>query len=213
MVSILLNRWSWLLVVLGGISYIALNAIIEIFFPDHWSGSDTTLIGMSYTDFSRLLWVPMALLLAGLIGVYKHLSEPLGRLGRSGHLLASVGLILAIFGNIIEFWVCGRLLVPLLGPFRTGGDCSNFGYSISGYGTIFLMVGLLLLGVAGLRSNLSTRWRVALFTTGLIYVSALLFYIIEPQLLVIHAILFGTAWIFIGYLLREDKLRGTPAEP
>lgn len=87
MVSILLNRWSWLLVVLGGISYIALNAIIEIFFPDHWSGSDTTLIGMSYTDFSRLLWVPMALLLAGLIGIYKHLSEPLGRLGRSGHLL------------------------------------------------------------------------------------------------------------------------------
>lgn len=190
-------------VVLGGLTYMLINVLLEIYFPDHWAGSPTRLLGFSYADWSRLLWIPIALLLAGLTGVYAHLSRFVGWLGKAGFILAVIGFGLEIFGNLIEFWAFGLLFVPFMGEFRTGSEGSQLGYSISGYGAMFIMSGLLLLGIASLRSNMPIRWRFLLFSIGLVYASSLYFFFVE--LLALHAILFGLSWIVVGYFLWKDK--------
>ncbi len=205
-------RWGWLGAVLGGLTYILLNVLIEIFFPDHWSGSGTTLVSFDYTEFSRVLWLPTALLLSGLGGAYQHQSSWLGRLGKSGFLLAAAGFSLHILGNIIEFSLFGLLFVPSAGSFQTGSAGSQLGYNISGYGTILQLAGLLLLGVGSLRSTGPRIWRWAMFAIGLIYAMVLPFYFGGPLLLMVHTVAYGTAWIILGYLLWKEK-PGTRASP
>ena len=203
MVSKFIRQRCWLGAVLGGLLYLGLNVLIEIYFPEHWAGSPARLFGFSYADYSRLLWIPALLLLFGLIGVYKQVSKFVGRWGKIGFGLAAVGFGLEILGNLIEFWVFGLLLVPFLGAFQTGSDGSQFGYAVSGYGTMFLMVGLLWFGIACLRATLPIRWRVYPFTVGIIYVTVLFFYFAD--LLTIHAILYGLCWIAVGYFLWKDN--------
>jgi hypothetical protein len=157
--------------VLGGLTYLILNSLIEIYFPDHWAGSPDRLFGFSYADYSRLLWIPMAFILLGLIGVYGSFSNSLGRLGKIGFWLSAAGFGLHMLGNIIEFWVYRVWLVPLFGEFRTGSAGSNFGYEVNGYGFMLLMVGLSIFGIAGLRSNLPNRWRILPIVIGFIYIS------------------------------------------
>ena len=196
-------RWGWVGAFLGGVTYLALNVAIELYFPDHWAGSPARLLGFSYADYSRLLWILSIFLLLGLTGVYVTLSNSIGWLSKIGFLLAAIGIGLEILGNIIEFWIFGIFLVPFLGEFRTGSAGSQFGYEISSYGTMFLMVGLLLFGVSCLRSTLPLRWRVLPFIIGLISATVLFFYFAE--LLMIHAIIFGASWVLLGYLLRRDR--------
>lgn len=162
MLSKFILHWCWLGAVLGGLIHLVLNALIEIYFPEHWAGSPSRLFGFSYADYSRLLWIPALLLLVGLTGVYKRVSKFVGRLGKIGFLLAVVGFGLELLGNLIEFWIFGLFLVPFLGEFQTGSDGSQVGYTVSSYGTMFLIVGLLLFGIACLRSTLPIRWRVSL---------------------------------------------------
>jgi len=199
---------AWLGAILGGFTYLGLNVLIEIAFPDHWAGSPTRLLGMSYVGWSRLLWIPDGLLLIGLIGLYRHLSKALGRLGKAGFWLAMIGSGLHILGNIIEFWVFGLFLVPLLGKFVTGSTGSNFGYAISGYGGLLYLAGLLIFGLANLKADLPARWRVLPFALGLIYASIIIFFLADlVELLPLHAVLFGANWILVGYLLKGDARR------
>ena len=37
---------------LGGLTYIALSALLELVFANHWSGPGTTLLGFNHTDYS-----------------------------------------------------------------------------------------------------------------------------------------------------------------
>jgi hypothetical protein len=203
MLSKFIQHWSWLGAVLGGLTYLVLNVLLEIYFPDHWAGSPSRVLDFSYADYSRLLWIPALLLLFGFTGIYNYVSKSVGRLGKLGFLIAVAGFGLDILGNLIEFWLFGFLLVPFLGEFRTGSDGSQFGYEVSGYGTMFLMVGLLLFGIACLRSTLPVRWRLLPFAIGVIYVTVLFFFFAE--LIIIHAIIFGLSWILLGYFLWKDK--------
>lgn len=195
-------RLGWLGSFLGGLTYLTLSAAIEIYFPDHWAGSPSRLLGFSYAQYSRLLWIPSILLVFGLTGVYSHLSSSIGQLGRVGYLFAATGFGLDIFGNIIEFTLFGLLLVPSLGEFRTGSPGSQFGYQVSGYGTSFLMVGLLIFGIAGLRSTLPFRWRILPFTIGLVYATGLILFF--AGLMAVHAFAYGLSWMVLGFFLWYD---------
>jgi hypothetical protein len=42
----------WLAAVLGGFTYLLLHLIIELAFPEHWAGSLTRLLGMSYAGWA-----------------------------------------------------------------------------------------------------------------------------------------------------------------
>ncbi len=203
-------QWSWLAALLGGAVYLGLNVLIEVLFPDHWAGSPDRLLGWGYADFSRLLWIPSTLQLLGLTGIFVHLSGAVNRLAKIGFAIAAVGYSLEIVGNLIEFWIFGLLLVPYLGDFLTGSAGSQLGYTVSSFGTLFLMVGLLLLGIAYLRAALPRRWRFLPLVIGLIHAAILPSYFMG--LLAAHAVAFGLGWMGLGYFLWRDKSR-LMAEP
>lgn len=85
--------------ILGGLAYLILNLAIELAFPDHWAGSPDRLVGMSYAGWSRLLWIPDALLLIGLSGVYRHLAHALGKFGKATYWLSAASFGLIILGS------------------------------------------------------------------------------------------------------------------
>ena len=191
---------GWLGAVLGGAAYLLLHLAIETAFPDHWSGSPDRLLGISYAGWSRLLWVPSALLLSGLVGIYRHVAHALGRLGKWGFRLAAAGFILEIAGSVIEFWLFGLLLVPFSGDFVTGSAGSNFGYTIASLGTLTGILGLVLFGIACLRAALPTPWRVLPLLIGLAGLSILPLFFMD--LIAFHIVLYGLGWMAAGYFLR-----------
>jgi len=180
---------SWLAAVLGGLTYLLLHLAIELAFPDHWAGSPDRLLGFSYADWSRLLWIPTALLLIGFLGLYHHVQHALGKLGKVGYWLTVTGFGLDILGNFIEFWFFGLFLVPFTGQFTTGSPGSNLGYSVASIGAMLGLLGLLLFGVACARAQVSAPWR---FLPSLVALAAVsIFYFYFAQLMSIHAVLYG----------------------
>lgn len=195
-----MKRWPPISAVLGGFSYLLLHLAIETAFPDHWSGSPERLLGMSYAGWSRLLWVSSALLLSGLIGIYRQVAHALGRLGLWGFRLAAAGFILEIAGGVIEFWIFGLLLVPFAGEFTTGSAGSNFGYAVASLGTVAGILGLLLFGIACLRAALPGIWRAIPVLLGLAALSV--FYFFFAGRMEIHAVVYGAVWMLTGYFLK-----------
>ena len=195
-----MKRWPPISAALGGFSYLLLHLAIETAFPEHWAGSPDRLLGMSYAGWSRLLWIPSALLLSGLIGIYRQVAHALGRLGIWSFRLAAAGFILEIAGGVIEFWIFGLLLVPLAGEFTTGSAGSNFGYAVASLGTLAGILGLLLFGIACLRAALPTHWRVLPLLIAAAGFSILpLFF---ADLIAIHVVVYGVGWMAAGYFLR-----------
>ena len=188
---------------LGGITHLLLNVLVEVYFPDHWAGSPTRLLGMSYAGWSRLLWIPDALLLIGLAGLYRHLAHGLGKLSRWGYWLAAAGFGLRIAGNLIEFWVFGVFLIPFLGEFTTGSTGSQLGYSVASIGAMLGILGLLIFGITCLSAALPTRWRILPLWVSLSFLS--IFYFYFKGQLAIHAVLYGVSWMLIGYYLLQDE--------
>jgi hypothetical protein len=189
----------WLAAVLGGFTYLLLHLIIELVFPDHWAGSSTRLLSISYAGWSRLLWLPITLLLLGLMGIYHHLVHVLGRLGKIGYWLAAVGFALEILGSVIEFWIYGLFLVPFVGEFTTGSAGSQLGYETASYGSMLGIVGLVLFGIACLCASLPKPWDVLPLLISLVALS--IFYFFFADQLAIHAALYGVIWMAVGYFL------------
>lgn len=188
--------------ILGGLTYLLLNVSIELAFPDHWVGSPTRLLGISYAGWSRLLWLPALLILIGFMGLYKYLAYALGKLGKVAYWFIVAGFGLDILGSVLEFWVYGVFLVPFIGEFTTGSAGSQLGYEIASIGSMFSILGLLLFGIACARAALPTRWRVLPVLLSLIALSV--FYFFFSSYFIIYIVLYAAIWITIGYFLRRE---------
>jgi hypothetical protein len=185
---------AWLAAMLGGLTYLLLHLAIEFVFPDHWAGSPDRLMGMSYASWSRLLWIPTALLLI--------VQYALGKLGKAGYWLTVSGFGLDILGNFIEFWLFGVLFVPFIGEFTTGSSGSNLGYTVASMGAMLGILGLLLFGIACARAQIPAQLRVLPSVIAIVAVSIFYFYFTE--LMAIYAVLYGVCWLATGYILRDD---------
>jgi len=197
------SNFTWLAAVLGGLAYLILHLAIELVFPDHWAGSPDRLLGISYAGWSRLLWLPTALLLWGLVGIYHFLAHALGKLGLIGYWLAAIGFGMEILGSIIEFWIFGVFLVPFVGEFTTGSAGSNLGYAVGSIGMLIAILGLLLFGISCFGAALPKPWRILPLLIALAALS--IFYFFFSDLMGIHAILYGLSWIIAGYFLWRES--------
>lgn len=198
MLKLIPGRWLAVCAGLGGLSYTAANLAIEYGFPDHWAGSPDTLLGWGYAAWSRLLWIPTALMLIGFIAIHQQLRPQTGKLGTTGFWLTTTGFLLDILGLVIEFWLFGLFLVPWTGAFQTGSPGSNLGYAINGIGSMLLMIGLVISALACLRATIPPRWRIVF---GLLALSSLSsFYFYFTNRMAVHFVIHGFIWIAAGLI-------------
>jgi hypothetical protein len=171
----------------------------------------------SATLFARLhlsaVWrVPLQLLtLGGLVGLHARQagSRGYGQLGTAGFLLAFVG----------------SLLVTMLGPLvfsdsSAGATPSFVGMVVTGAVTVAAELGLLLLGVATLRTAvLPLPWRVLpliifIFHSPFGFLGALFPEAIGVSILLYaQPLLLGLGWALLGYALRSGIGEGTWQRP
>ena len=94
-----------------------------------WEGP---VLGLTYEDWNRIMPAPLAVLLAGVLG----LREARSRWVSVGLTAAAVGLVVAAAGSALEFWIAGGI--------RTGqGDreLSSVGWGLFLLGHLFALAG------------------------------------------------------------------------
>lgn len=139
-------RWSILLCAPGGVL---------------WA---LTPLGIRLSEFKyktpNVFWklFPSAplLLLIGVLGLYLWLSDRLGRLGKAGLLLAGLGLVLIIVGDVGQFWLKLDNVYIMSAP-------ANRTFRI---GLLVLAVGSIIFGAEGLRTRAIPLWAAVPFAVG-----------------------------------------------
>lgn len=205
-----------------------------------WGGVASLFGGL----FWILAWIPsdnygwllalsgLVLALGGLAGLYSQQAGRGGRLGLAGFLLGSIATVLTV----------AALLSGI--PFRGSSELSGNPASVAAPSLIFALellalgVGLVLLGVSGLRGNALRHWRGFPLVLGLLHILGglavwLVFYLPLSQgrdpwhdwiLIAGHtvyhrvlwpnlAVLLGLGWMALGILLTAEASAARVAQP
>ena len=152
-----------------------------------------------YETYNRLMTIVLLLLLVGLAGAHTLQRSINGWLGTIGFVLASLGLVVMIAGNVTEFWAFTEEAY--------GSDSlRNFGWMGFGLGQLTPYIGSVLFGVATLRARMLPRLGALLllvwFPAGMM-MSGLLQLASVPEALAFSGLtgLCGLGWIILGYAL------------
>jgi len=117
-----------------------------------------------------------------------------GKMGKTGVVIAAAGVALLVMAALIQVIFFGGDDFPLWPTFVISG-------------LLAIVAGLVLLGVAILRSRVLPRWTAALLIVGALAMLAAN----EQTARVLLTIPLGVAWIAVGYVLWTG--RQAPAEP
>ncbi len=155
--------------------------------------------GTGYGTYNRLMPVVLLLLAVGLLGVHAAQNGSHGRVGRAGFVVALVGLLVMIAGNVADFWVFAE---------RGYGPASpkHNAWMLFGLGLFALYAGTVLFGVGTLRARVLPRSGALLlliwFPLGFV-VSGLLQLAGVPEALAFSGMtgLCGLGWAILGYAL------------
>lgn len=153
----------------------------------------------AYEIYNRLMPAVLVLLLAGLVGTHKLQRNVYGRLGKTGFVLASIGLLGMIAGNVAEFWIFTEE------AYGTSSLRDN-AWMAFGLGLFALYAGSVLFGIATLRARILPRPGAVLlliwFPAGFI-MSSLLQLVSVPEELSFSVLsgLCGLGWAILGYAL------------
>jgi O-antigen/teichoic acid export membrane protein len=135
------------------------------------------------------------LLLIGLVGLVLFVRGRLGWLGRAGFVLASLGLVLVLVGDVGQFWLGldDRYIMtaPAYRAFRVG--------------LVVLAVGSLVLGVAAGRDRTLPVWGVLPFALGALC-GLVAFWRDLGQFGAVLWILFGLGWAWLGFAVLVEGL-------
>ncbi len=172
-----------------------------------------------YEAYNRLIPLVLVLLLAGLTGVYGQLRrnntlagsaglDPVQRrlygwIGLVGFVLAALGLLVMIAGNVAEFWAFtddayGR------------GTIRDYSWMAFGLGMIVLYGGMVLVAIAALTSRMLSRLAalplLIWFPVGFV-LSSLLQLLGVPEGLAYSSLngLCGLGWVLLGYALLSSN--------
>ncbi len=173
------TRWSGLVAILGGAMWVVKGGLIMLGGPD--------------PD----LFIPAQLFFAlGLLGLHTQLAGRGGRLGRIGGVLAYAAVALSTVNTAYSTL------------FAEDGPQTPFPFNITyGAAALAIFIGLVLLGIAALRTNvLPGHWRnlpLIVGLAGLLPVWVLAFIHLEVPVVVL-----GVGWMLVGYVLWAEKGEG-----
>jgi uncharacterized membrane protein len=180
-----LLRWTGLLCVPGGVLWALSPTGIQL----------SQLMFHTPNVFWKLFASAPLLLSIGLVGVHFRISARSGRLERAGFLLALLGLVLIIAGNVGQFWLgiddTYIMAAPAYRTFRLG--------------LLALAVGAALLGVAAAKDGALVLWGALPFVIGAL--CGLVAFLGDLGTFgAMLWILFGVGWAWLGLALLLDGL-------
>lgn len=106
--------------------------------------------GRRVHDIRFGLFLVFLLFLVGLMCLRANAGDRIGRSGRWGFILTFVGLTMNLVGNVTDYWLGEKVL----GQALWGGSFAVFTL----LGTLVLITGLVILGLAALRAEVLPRW-------------------------------------------------------
>ena len=172
MSSATLYRWSGIVLIAGSLLGVIGVILDTLLYPGHQQSAQQILSSPFIIDAS--IFLAWALLLAlGLPGLYLRQAGSAGKLGFSGFVLLSLGVLL---GGVV-FAVIQISLFPYLAQispktFGPGGQppLAVFLLVIAGP-TLLLAIGSILLGIATMRAHVFPRWAgILLLLSGVVFV-------------------------------------------
>jgi len=138
------QRWPALAGLFGGIAWILIGL-----FPPDW-GPPGTRAYAGYQLWNRL-WTPALLLMAlGFAGLFIALRPWLTRWARNGLVVALIGWALMAAGNFAEFWIFTTESYTGVGR--------NASWMTFLLGTLIMLLGSTVAGLALSRTNLIPKW-------------------------------------------------------
>jgi hypothetical protein len=180
-----LLRWSGLICVPGGVLWALSPLGIQL----------SVLRFHTPNVFWKLFPSAPLLLLIGLVGLHLRISARSGRLERAGFLLALVGLVLVLAGNVGQFWLGTDDVYIMTAP----------AYRAFRLGLLVLAVASVLFGVAAARDGTLPLWGTLPFVVGAL--GGLVAFLGDLGTFgAMLWILFGVGWAWLGFALFLDGI-------
>lgn len=191
-----LVRWSGLAAMLGGALWIT-GAVIHASKPRGCVAEECAFRPMRESGALDGILMLLSLLLfaVGVMGlvILARSTGRFGKMGKAGVVIGAAGVALLVIVSLIQSVVFG-------------GDFLLMPYFVIP-GLLAMVIGLMLLGVAILRSRVLPRWAAALLIIGALAMLASN----EQTSRVLLVIPLGVAWVAVGYVLWSG--RRVSAEP
>jgi hypothetical protein len=177
-----LVRWGALAALVSGALWIV-GGLLHLAYPQDPPGALGSFLNYLGTAIFSAAYLGV---LGGLVGLHARQMDSYGRLGRAGFLLAFVGAALAFVGQATS------AIFPQNGTLGWLFSDPGFGFMV---GILCMSLGLVLLGVATLRTGVLPRW-CGFGLIALVVFSALGAY---GGFLVV-----GLIWLALGYALWSE---------
>jgi hypothetical protein len=196
MSSTTLYRLSGIILLLGAVLSV-IAGILTFFVDTSYTASLSTFRSPLWSTYYSLFFVALALILLGLPALY------LRQAGRRGGVLGLVGVFLIVLGNFLLMAMIGYFvsILPLLAAKApqviNAAFESGFGIFPLG-GTAFGLIGLILLGIALIRSRVFPPF-VGILLIASVVLSLVAFFLQSGDLLAAIIGLLGTASAAIAY--------------
>ena len=188
-----LIRWGGLAAMVGGVLWAL------------WYVGASLVGGENYQVYNRLMPAVPLLLAVGLPALHDAQKRSHESLGRWGLVVALLGLVVMIGGNVVEFWAFSE---EAYGP----SSLRNSAWMAYGLGTFAFYVGTVLFGIGTLRAGVLPRFGALLlviwFPLGFI-VSGMLQLVGVPEALASSGLtaLVGVGWVMLGYAVWSTAAR------
>jgi len=190
------------LAIVGG----ALWAVAWAFDPHTEEGP---VLGLAERGWRRLLDPALLFLILAFFAYRRRYVWPGSRAATVGWAIAAVGLLTTLVANVIEFWIGDLLYTDVPDQFKPS---DHVGWALFLSGALILVpAGLIILGVAHLRSRIGFGWRrllpLLMGTLSLVLSVVLAALAGAEAALTVVPFVFAAGWMLLGYDLWSSGRR------
>jgi len=161
-----------------------------------------------YQNYNRLQIVPLLLQLIGLICFVRQHRTKGGQGVGWGVAIFLSGYVLWIIGIVGEFWVFTEE------PYTS--DLRSASYSLTGFGFLMGLVGLLLIGITFWRSKLTSTWISGFLILSPIFLVAAVIIVFVAELealdpVTVQSAVQGLIWLILGLVMLRSHTQLVPS--